>query len=138
MVSDQYHEERRWNAIVRISSILVIVITSMGLIGLTTLMIGRRIKEVGIRRVLGATRASLCLRLSRNFLMLGAAANLLAWPVGYYLMRQWLGRFPYRTGFPPGAFFVAGAVCVLVTVMAVGIQVLKTASANPSEILRCN
>jgi putative ABC transport system permease protein len=138
MVSDQYHEERRWNAIVRISSILVIVITSMGLIGLTTLMIGRRIKEVGIRRVLGATRASLCLRLSRSFLMLGAAANLLAWPVGYYLMRQWLDRFPYRTGFPPGAFFIAGGVCILVTVMAIGIQVLKTASANPSEILRCN
>jgi putative ABC transport system permease protein len=136
MISDQYAEERRWNAIIQISSALVILITSMGLIGLTMVIVNRKIKEVGIRRVLGASKASLCMRLSGNFLLLGAAANLLAWPTGYVIMRQWLNRYPYRAGFPVEAFFIAGILLFLVILVTIGALIFKMASTNPAETLR--
>ncbi len=108
----------------------------MGLVGLTTVMIGRRVREVGVRRVLGATKASLCLRLSGDLLFYGLGANVLAWPVGYVVMRQWLNRYPYRTGIPADAFVLAGALSFLVIVATIGVLVFKTASVNPAETLR--
>jgi len=137
-VADKYAEDRRWNAIVRVSSALVILINCMGLIGLTSAIVGRRLKEAGIRRVLGATKASLCLKLSESFLVLGAAANLLAWPAGYIAMRRWLNGFPFRTGMPAEAFLFAGALSFLVIATTIAVLIHKTASANPAETLRYN
>ena len=136
MISDQYTEERRWNAIIQISSTLVILITSMGLIGLTAIIVHRKIREVGIRRVLGASKTSLCVRLSGNFLFLGAVANLLAWPTGYVIIRQWLNRYPYRIGLPVEVFFIAGILSFLVILATIGALIFKTASKNPAETLR--
>jgi putative ABC transport system permease protein len=136
LIADRYTDERRWNAIVRVSSVLVILITAMGLVGLTTVMTGRRVREVGVRRVLGATKASLCLRLSGDLLFYGLGANVLAWPVGYVVMRQWLNRYPYRTGLPAEAFVLAGVLSFLIIVATIGVLVFKTASVNPAETLR--
>jgi len=138
LISDSYNEDRRWNGIVGASSVLVILINCMGLIGLTTTIIGRRLKEAGIRRVLGATKASLCLKLSGDFFRLGALANLIAWPVGFIVMRRWLNGFPFRTGMPVEAFFFAAALSFLVIAATIAVLIHKTASANPAETLRYN
>jgi len=110
----------------------------MGLVGLAATIVGRRVKEVGVRRVLGATKSSLCLNLSKSFLFLGAAANLLAWPVGYFVMRRWLNQFPFRTGLPVEAFLIAGVLSFAVILATIAFLIHKTASANPAETLRYN
>lgn len=138
LISSHYKEDRRWNAIVRTSSLLVILINCMGLVGLTTTIVGRRVKEVGVRRVLGASRASLCVRLSGDFLRLGGLSNLIAWPVGYLVMRRWLNQFPFRSALPVDAFLIAGLLSFAVILVTIGFLVHKTASANPSETLRYN
>lgn len=138
LISDGYKEDRRWNAIVRVSALLVILINCMGLVGLTSAIVGRRVKEVGVRRVLGATKSSLCLNLSKSFLILGAAANLLAWPVGFLVMRRWLNQFPFRTALPIDAFLIAGLLSFAVILATIGFLIHKTASANPAETLRVN
>jgi putative ABC transport system permease protein len=132
----QYAGEDRWVRILGYTSALAVLISFLGLVGLASLAAARRTKEVGIRKALGATAASVIRLLSSDYLKLVLLANLLAWPPAYYMIRKWLEQFPYRTDVGPEAFGLAGAVAIAVALIAVSSQAMKAAGGNPVEALR--
>jgi len=132
----KYAEEKRWNEIIFYSSLLAILISCMGLIGITLLTIGRKIKEIGIRKVLGASIWRIYSFLIREYMVLVGISNLIAWPAGYYFMNQWLKSYAYRTDIDIGIFFLAGFLTLFLSLGTIGFQVFKAASVNPSELLR--
>lgn len=133
---EKYAEEKRWRGIVLYSSLFSILISCMGLIGIITLVTNRRIKEIGIRRVLGAPIMKICRLLTGKYLSLVAASNLIAWPLGYYFMSKWLNSYAYRITIDAGLFLLAGVLTLIVSVATIGAQVFRAASANPVDSLR--
>ena len=107
-----------------------------GLFGLASLLTEQRKKEMGIRKVLGASTAGIFTLLSRRFILTILAANVIAAPLGYFITRLFLGFFVYRIGFDPFVIVASSLITILVSLMTVGYQVLKTARVNPSECLR--
>ncbi len=131
-----YGNEERLSQAVSFSSGLAILIACMGLFGLITFSIERRRKEIGIRKVLGATVAEVVSLLSSEFLLVVMVANLIAWPVAFFLMRDWLNGFAYRTPLGLVPFIVAAITTLGIAGAAVGFHAVKAAMANPVESLR--
>ena len=115
---------------------LAIIIACLGLFGLAAFSAQQRTKEVGIRKVLGASAANVVLMLSREFLALVAIATLLAWPLAYVGMNYWLGEFAYRIQLGPALFLTGGLVALGIALVTVGYQAMKAAWANPVDALR--
>jgi putative ABC transport system permease protein len=135
-VAEQYAVEQRWMNIVRYSSIFSLLIACLGLFGLTSLAVAKRTKEVGIRKVLGASVSRIVGMFAGSFFKLVLVANLAAWPVAYLMMRRWLQDFAYHAGLTPVTFILAGALSLGIALLAVGLQAVKAALANPVETLR--
>ncbi len=135
-VHDAYLSERRWNTIIRFASILILVITGMGVFALTSLTLNRRIKEIGIRKVLGARVNQIVGMVFREFFVLVAIANAVAWPFAYWVMHRWLQGFAYRTSLGPEIFFIAGSVMLAVALSTVSTLTVKAALADPVKALR--
>jgi putative ABC transport system permease protein len=131
-----YRKERRTGEIFGAFAILAVIIASLGLLGLAAFAVERRTKEIGIRKVMGATSLRLAARLSRDFILLVLFANLVAWPVAYYAMSQWLEGFASRIGLGAQPFLLAGIGALLITLITVGTQSLRAAVANPVDALR--
>lgn len=131
-----YTKQKRWNAIVRYSSILAVLITCMGIFALTSLTISRRVKEIGIRKVLGAGVIQIVNIVYKEFILLIIIANVIVWPVAYYVMHRWLQGFAYRITMRPEQFFLAGFLTLIVSLATVSYLALKAALANPVESLR--
>ena len=109
-VNRQYHAEQQWLQIVWYASGFGILIACLGLFGLASLSVSQRAKEIGIRKVLGASVSEITALLSREFVLLLTIANLIAWPVAYWAMGQWLSGFAYRI--EPGVkTYVLYAMC---------------------------
>ncbi|MFQ6115155.1 MAG: ABC transporter permease, partial [bacterium] len=132
----QYRAEERWSNIVGYSSIFAIFIACMGLFGLTALSVTRRTKEIGIRKVLGASVSGITALLSKDFVKLVLLANLLAWPVAWYAMNRWLQNFAYRIEISWWVFALAGGVALVIALLTVSTQAVRAALANPAEALR--
>jgi ABC-type antimicrobial peptide transport system permease subunit len=115
---------------------LAIFISCLGLFGLATYMAERRMKEVGIRKVLGASSASLWAMLSKDFVVLVMVSCLIAAPVAAYFLNVWLAGYEYRTDLNWWVFALAGAAAVAVTLLTVSFQSVKAALANPVKSLR--
>ena len=96
----QYGEVERWRKVVGFASAFTVVIAALGLVGLTALTVARRRKEIGVRKVLGASPGRILVMFSADFGKLVLAANLVAWPIAYLAMRRWLQDFAYRIGHP--------------------------------------
>jgi putative ABC transport system permease protein len=135
-VDGKYKTEERWGEIVRYASIFANFIACLGLLGLTLLAAVRRTKEVGIRKVLGATITNIAALLSKDFLKLVLVANLIAWPLAYFAMGKFLQNFAYRMHVGLMPFLLAGLIVLFVAIIAVSYQALKAALANPVEALR--
>jgi putative ABC transport system permease protein len=131
-----YRSEERWQKIVRTTSIFAIVISCLGLFGLSALVITRRTKEIGIRKVMGASVPGLTRMFSLDFLKLVIFANIIAWPMAFYAMSRWLRSFAFRIHITLGVFLLAAAVAASIALLTVGIQAVKAAMANPVESLR--
>jgi putative ABC transport system permease protein len=131
-----YRKERRAGQIFGIFATLTVFIACLGLLGLAAFAVERRTKEIGIRKVMGASAPSLAVKLSREFVGLVLLANVIAWPIAYFAMSRWLRGFVYRIGLGPGVFVVAALVALAVAVLTVGAQTLRAASANPVDSLR--
>ena len=132
----QYRNEDRWFRITGYTFLFAILISCLGLLGLASLSVTRRTKEVGIRKALGGSVPRLVLLLSGEFAKLVLVANLLAWPVAYYVMNGWLQNFAYRIDPEPEIFIFCGALALGTAMLAVGVQSMKAALANPVDALR--
>lgn len=113
-----------------------IFISCLGLLGLAMYATEQRTKEIGIRKVLGATTPGIMSLLSKEFVRLVVIANLIAWPVSYYFINGWLQGFAYRIDLGWGVFVLAGALALLIALLTVSAQTIKAALANPVEALR--
>ncbi|MEM7107923.1 MAG: FtsX-like permease family protein, partial [Bacteroidota bacterium] len=132
----QYGNEQRFAKLFNLFVALAIFIAGLGLFGLTTFTVQQRKVEVGIRKVLGATLASVVLLLSRDLLKLVIAGFLIAVPIAWYVMSSWLEDFAYRIEVGMGVFLLAGAVTVLIALITLSFKSIKAALANPVDSLR--
>jgi len=133
---EQYLAEQRLGKIFLIFSVLTIFIACIGLLGLAAFATEQRTKEIGIRKVLGASVPNLVALLSKDFSKWVLLANLIAWPLAYFAMNEWLENFAYRIDIGWTVFALAGAIAFLIALMTVSIQAIKAALANPIESLR--
>jgi len=131
-----YRAEERIGAILRTFTFLAVFIACLGLFGLASFTAEQRTREIGIRKVLGASISQVTLLLCREFLVLVVAANLLAWPLAYYVMGKWLRGYAYRTGLNWPLFLGALILALAVAVLSVGFQALRAAYVNPAESLK--
>ncbi|MBW2174355.1 MAG: FtsX-like permease family protein, partial [Deltaproteobacteria bacterium] len=113
-----------------------IFISCLGLFGLTAFEAERRTKEIGIRKVLGASIFSIVHVLSLEFAKWVLLANIVAWPVAYYFMSKWLQIFAYRINLDWWIFILAGVVALGIALLTVSYQAVRAATANPAETLR--
>lgn len=135
-LNDFYRRDQKLGQLFGIAALLAIFIACMGLFGLAAFMAGQRTKEIGIRKALGATVASLIALLSKDFAKLVLIANLIAWPLAWYVMNRWLEDFAYRIEIGWWVFALAGALALLIALLTVSYQAIKAALANPVEALR--
>lgn len=131
-----YRAEIKFKEIFFIFSLLAIFIALMGVLGLSTFFALQRTKEIGIRKVLGATVGNLVWVLALDFLKMIVLANLITWPVSYYLLNKWLEQFPYEVTLSPEVFVLGGVLSALLVMVAVSYQSLKSAFANPVYSIR--
>jgi putative ABC transport system permease protein len=131
-----YKSEQRFQEIFFYFSALAIFIALLGLLSLAAFFTEQRTKEIGIRKVLGASVAGIVSLLSKEFVKLVLMANLVAWPLAYFAMNQWLQGFAYRINIGWWVFALAGAIALLIALITVSTQAIKAALANPVEALR--
>ncbi len=131
-----YLTETRLSKIMDVFSGLAIFIASLGLLGLAFYTIAQRTKEIGIRKVLGASVPGIVGLLAKDFIKLVLIANLLAWPLAYYATNRWLEDFAYRFEKGWWVFALAGGLALLIALLTVSTQAIKAALANPVESLR--
>ncbi len=131
-----YKVEMRLGKIFSIVTALAIFIACLGLFGLAAFMAEQRTKEVGVRKVLGATVLNIVFMLSTEFSKWVLLANIIAWPVAYYAMNRWLQDFAYRTGIKAWVFPLAAIMAFGIALLATSFQAVKAALANPTETLR--
>lgn len=131
-----YRAEQRIGKITLIFTLLAIGVACLGLFGLSTYIAERRAKEIGIRKVLGASVKGLVQLLSKDFLKLVVVAFLIASPLAWYLLQQWLQNFAYRVPLSWWMFVTAGFLALFIALATVSVQAIKAASANPVKNLR--
>jgi putative ABC transport system permease protein len=136
LLNTQYHSEIRMGIIFKYFSMLSILIACLGLLSLASVSAEQRIKEIGIRKVLGASTFNIVLIFSTEFLKWVAIANLIAWPVAYYFMNKWLQDFAYKTDIPLWAFIIAGIAALFIALLTVSANAVKAATANPVKSLK--
>jgi putative ABC transport system permease protein len=132
----KFSQEQRIGKLATFFAILAIFISCLGLFGLASFVAEQRTKEIGIRKVLGATVANLWQLLSKDFVVLVIISCLIAAPIAYYFMNQWLQKYTYRTEISWWIFVAAGAGALLITLLTVSYQAIKVALANPVKSLR--
>ncbi len=133
---DQYRSEEQLGKLFTVFSALAIFIACLGLFGLVSFMAERRIKEIGIRKVLGASISNLFLLLSKEYSKWVIVANLIAWPIAYFIMNRWLEDFAYRIDIAWWVFPAAGGLAFLIALITVSYQAARAAVANPVDALR--
>ena len=131
-----YESEVRNRKIFGYASWFAVFIASLGAFGLMAMAAARRTKEVGIRKVLGASISSLVFLITGSFLKLVLVANLIAWPIAYFSVRNWLQNFAYRIDIPVGVFALGGSLVFFIAVVTVSAHALRTAMTNPVNALR--
>jgi putative ABC transport system permease protein len=131
-----YHSEERLSQIITFFTFIAIFVACLGLFGLASYTAEQSTKEIGIRKVLGASVGSIVFKLSQNLIKWVLFANVIAWPVTYLAMRNWLQSFAYRTPLHWGLFVMAAGLALVIALVSVSYQAVKAAQANPVESLK--
>ena len=131
-----YKEEERLSQIFSLASAVAVILSCLGLFAVALIVMEQRTKEIGVRKVLGASIASLVFVLSKDFVKLVLIAILIATPAAWYFMQLWLDNYPYRIEISPLVFVAVGLAAVLVAVATVSFQSIKAALMNPVKSLR--
>ena len=132
----QYMKEQRTSSVVKLASAFSIFIACMGLFGLATLTVVRRTKEIGIRKVLGASVPSIVNLLSKDFVKLVIIASVIAFPLGWWAMNNWLKDFAYRVDIGWWIYILAGLAALIIALLTVSFQAVRAAISNPVKSLR--
>ncbi|MFC1725003.1 ABC transporter permease [candidate division KSB1 bacterium] len=135
-IDDYYGTERKLMTIFGYFTFLSIFIASLGLLGLSAYMAEKRTKEIGIRKILGASGFSVIKLLSKEFIVLIITANVIAWPIAYYFGNIWLKNYAYRINQDIGLFILAGLFGMLIVLLSIIYQSIKAANADPVDSLR--
>jgi putative ABC transport system permease protein len=131
-----YDQEKRWGGIVGTASFFSIALSCLGIFGLTSLTLSRRVKEIGVRKVLGASVEQIVYLAVKEFVVLTAIANVLALPVAYLILNRVLENYPYRIEIGFLTFFLAGLASILIAVSTILFLSVKAALRNPADSLR--
>ena len=116
--------------------VLAVIISCLGLFGLSSYTAEQRIKEIGVRKVLGASTTNIVGRIFKEFSILIVIANIIVWPISYVIMNQWLQNFAYRVNLSIWIFILSGLAALAITLATVSYQTIKAATANPVEVLK--
>jgi putative ABC transport system permease protein len=131
-----YQSETKISSVMESFTIVTVFIACIGLFGLTTFMAERRRKEFGIRKVLGASSIGVLKEFSSNYSKWVIGANIIAWPIAYFYMNEWLQDFTYRIDISWWTFILAGLISWLISLITISLHAIKAATANPVESLR--
>ena len=131
-----YRSEERMGGLLKYFSILAVLIACLGLFGLASFTAEQRTKEIGIRKVLGASAPQITLLLCKEFFVLVLLANIISWPVAYFIMRNWLQDFAYRTSLGMLTFVLTMVLALVIALLTVSFQAVKAAVANPVDALK--
>jgi putative ABC transport system permease protein len=132
----QYKSEVQFGIIFGAFSMIAITIACIGLIALVAFMIEQRTKEIGVRKILGAGMQDIIVLLTRDFVWLVFLANIIAWPLGWVLMNNWLKDFAYRIHISWLVFITAGSAAFIIAIATISVQAIKAALTNPIKSLR--
>lgn len=132
----QYQKEEKQGNFFTLAAVLSIVIGSLGLLGLVIYTAQKRVKEIGVRKVLGASAANITVLLSKDLLKLVAIAVMIAIPIAWWTMHKWLESFAYRTSISWWVFALAGMAALLIGLLTISVQAIRAALANPVKSLR--
>ncbi len=132
----RYEEDAQWKKIITFSAFIAVLISVLGLFALTTLSVQQRVKEIGIRKVLGASIANIAMIISKDFLKLVLIALIIASPIAWWGANKWLQDFAYHVNISWWIFVVAGIIALLIALATVSVQAVKAALANPVKNLR--
>jgi putative ABC transport system permease protein len=135
-VNQQYQGIEHWSRIVGYASGFAILIACLGLFGLAALSVSRRTKEIGIRKVLGASTMDIVLMLSWEYGKVVVLANIIAWPLSFFFISRWLQDFAYRINIGVFTFILASVIALIIALITVSYQSIKAATANPVDSLR--
>ena len=131
-----YEAEQKQSQLFTAFAGLAIFIASLGLFGLATFNTMQRIKEIGIRKVLGASIPNILTLLSKEIIILIIAANVVAWPLAWYFMNKWLDTFAYHIDMDVMVYILAAIAAILIALITVSAQTIKAAMSNPAKTLR--
>jgi predicted permease len=131
-----YRSDRRVGTILKYFSILAIIISCLGLFGLASFLAEQRTREIGIRKVLGASQPGIIILLSKEFAKWVLLANLVAWPLAYITMTSWLKNFAYQTNLGTLIFFLSALGALLIALLTVSYQAIRAANTNPVDALK--
>lgn len=134
--ASNYEQEKRTRMIFTVFSILAILVAALGLLGLTAFTTEQRTKEIGIRKAMGASATQVVRLISRETIILILIASVLAWPVSYFFMRNWLNDFAYRLDLGIGPFILSFAFALLIALVTISFQTVVAALKNPADALR--
>jgi putative ABC transport system permease protein len=134
--AELYQADQAVSKVVGILAGLAILISCLGLFGLASYAAEKRVKEIGIRKVLGASVSNITAMLSRDFMWLVLVSNLIAWPIAWFAVNRWLQDFAYRISVSWWVFVVAGIIALLIALATISFQAIKAAIANPVTSLR--
>jgi putative ABC transport system permease protein len=131
-----YGTEQRIGTLVRYGTILAVFVACLGLFGLATFNAEQRTKEIGIRKVLGASVSGIVFLFSKEFAKWVLLANAIAWPVSYFVMRKWMQAFAYRIPLAWEVFVLSAGLALMIALLTVSYQAVKAATSNPVDSLR--
>lgn len=134
--AEKYAGEQSWATVVNFSAIVCIVLSCLGLFGLSSLNIARRIKEIAIRKTLGAGVANIAVLMAKDFLKLVLIASIIAFPIGWWAINKWLQGFAYRITIHWWLFAAAAFLAAVIALFTIGFQTIKAAIANPAKNLK--
>ena len=135
-IDSLYQNDNRAGKVVSLFSILAIFVSCLGLFGLAAFVTEQRTKEIGIRKIVGARLSTILWLLTSQFVKWVVVANLIAWPVGYWIMDRWLKGFAFRTSLTVWLFLASGLTAVAIAILTISRQAFRAARANPADSLR--
>jgi len=134
-LAEQYISEQRQSQTIIYLTVIAIFIACLGLFGLSSFIAEQQRKEIGIRKVFGASARNITVKLSRELTQWIIIANVIAWPFAYFVMKKWLETFAYRNPIHVSVFIIAGLIALGIALLTVSFQTVRAANTNPAEVM---